>query len=110
MADDLGYGDLSCYGQKKFSTQNIDKLAAPGIKLIQHYSGSAVCAPSRSSLILGLHTGHTPIRGNRELQGEGQTYLPANAETIAEIMKKVGYVTEAFGKWGLGLFTLKVTP
>lgn len=65
LADDLGYGDLSSYGQQHFSTPNIDKLAEQGIKFTQHYSGSTVCAPSRSSLMTGLHTGHTPIRGNK---------------------------------------------
>ena len=65
LADDLGYGDLSCYGQQHFATPNIDKLAEQGMKFTQHYSGSTVCAPSRSSLMTGLHTGHTPIRGNK---------------------------------------------
>ena len=71
LADDLGYGDLSCYGQTKFSTPNIDKLAAEGMLFTQHYSGSTVCAPSRSSLMTGLHTGHTPVRGNKEWKPEG---------------------------------------
>ncbi|WP_111708864.1 arylsulfatase [Lutibacter citreus] len=103
LADDLGYGDLSCYGQEKFQTPNIDSLAANGMKFTQHYSGSTVCAPSRSSLMTGQHTGHTPIRGNKELKGrEGQTPMPANSYTIAEMMKEAGYVTGAFGKWGLG--------
>ncbi|WP_298506732.1 arylsulfatase [uncultured Maribacter sp.] len=102
LADDLGYGDLSSYGQKKFMTPNIDKMAANGIKFTNHYSGAAVCAPARSSLMTGQHTGHTPIRGNREVQGGGQTPLPENAITIAEILKSAGYVTGAFGKWGLG--------
>lgn len=72
LADDLGYGDLSCYGQKKFSTPNIDRLAAEGMRFTQHYSGSTVCAPSRSALMTGQHTGHTFIRGNHEIKPEGQ--------------------------------------
>ena len=102
LADDLGYGDLSCYGQKNFSTPNIDRLASEGLQFTQHYSGSTVCAPSRSSLMTGQHTGHTPIRGNREWKPEGQVPLPDQAYTVAELLKKQGYVTGAFGKWGLG--------
>ncbi|MRT91994.1 arylsulfatase [Ancylomarina sp. 16SWW S1-10-2] len=102
LADDLGYGDLSCYGQQKFETPNIDKLAERGMKFTQHYCGSAVCAPSRSTLMTGQHTGHTPIRGNKELDGEGQSPIPASTLTIAEVMKTAGYTTGMFGKWGLG--------
>ncbi|RKR12164.1 arylsulfatase A-like enzyme [Maribacter vaceletii] len=103
LADDLGYGDLSSYGQEKFQTPNIDRLAERGIKFSEHYSGSTVCAPSRSSLMTGQHTGHTPIRGNKEIKGrEGQTPMPAGSVTIAEILKGAGYSTGAFGKWGLG--------
>ena len=102
LADDLGYGDLSCYGQQKFSTPNIDKLAHEGLRFTQHYSGSTVCAPSRSALMTGLHTGHMVIRGNKEIQPEGQSPLPANCLTIARLLKNNGYVTGIFGKWGLG--------
>ncbi|WP_321370126.1 arylsulfatase [uncultured Draconibacterium sp.] len=102
LADDLGYGDLSCYGQTHFSTPNIDKLAENGMRFTQHYSGSTVCAPSRSALMTGQHTGHTPIRGNKEWQPEGQYPMAANAVTIAEALKEAGYTTGAFGKWGLG--------
>ena len=70
LADDLGYGDLSVYGQQHFATPNIDKLAQEGMRFTQHYSGTTVCAPSRSSLMTGLHSGHTPIRGNKEWQPE----------------------------------------
>ena len=102
LADDLGYGDLSCYGQKHFKTPNIDRLANQGMLFTQHYAGCAVCAPSRSSLLTGLTTGHTPIRGNKSWKDEGQYPLPAQSFTIAEMLKTAGYVTGAFGKWGLG--------
>lgn len=102
LADDLGYGDLSCYGQTKFGTPNIDRLSKEGMQFTQHYTGCTVSAPSRSSLMTGLHTGHTPIRGNKEWQPEGQWPLPASSVTIPEMLKTKGYVTGAFGKWGLG--------
>ena len=102
LADDLGYGDLSCYGQKNFQTPNLDRLAQEGMMFTQHYSGSTVCAPSRSSLMTGLTTGHTFIRGNKEWKPEGQYPLSAESYTIAEMLKEAGYVTGAFGKWGLG--------
>ncbi len=102
LADDLGYGDLSCYGQKHFKTPHIDRLAAEGMRFRQHYSGSTVCAPSRSSLLTGLHTGHTPVRGNLEIQPEGQHPLPQNTLTLPKILKPAGYVSGLFGKWGLG--------
>ncbi|MBU3026136.1 MULTISPECIES: arylsulfatase [Zobellia] len=110
LADDLGYGDLSSYGQKKFETPRIDELAQRGMKFTQHYSGAPVCAPARSSLMTGQHTGHTPIRGNMELEGEGQTPLPGNSVTIAEMLKKAGYITGAFGKWGLGFIGTEGDP
>ncbi|MCG8701278.1 MAG: arylsulfatase [Bacteroidales bacterium] len=110
LADDLGYGDLGCYGQKKFETPNIDKLAAHGIKFTQHYSGSTVCAPSRSSLLSGEHTGHTYIRGNKEYMPEGQEPLADSVFTIAELMKQAGYTTGAFGKWGLGFVGTEGDP
>ena len=102
LLDDAGYGDLSCYGQKKFQTPNIDRLAREGMKFTNHYSGSTVCAPTRSVIMSGLHTGHTPSRGNREIQPVGQFPIPAATFTIAEALKKAGYATGAFGKWGLG--------
>jgi len=102
LADDLGYGDLGCYGQEKFATPHLDQLASDGIRFTRHYSGSTVCAPSRSVLMTGLHTGHTPIRGNQEVKPEGQWPMPTSAETLAERLKEAGYVTGAFGKWGLG--------
>ncbi len=102
LADDLGYGDLSCYGQTHFSTPNLDRMAKEGMLFTQHYAGCTVCAPSRSSLMTGLTTGHTPIRGNKEWKPEGQWPIPAEAFTVAEMMKEAGYVTGGFGKWGLG--------
>ncbi len=102
LADDLGYGDLSCFGQTHFQTPNIDQLAAGGMRFTQHYSGSTVCAPSRSALMTGQHTGHTPVRGNKEWQPEGQYPMAAEARTMAEALKEAGYATGAFGKWGLG--------
>ncbi len=102
LADDLGYGDLSVFGQQRFQTPHLDALAKGGMTLTQHYAGTTVCAPSRSSLMTGLHTGHTPIRGNRRTPPEGQQPLPAASITIAEKLQQGGYITGAFGKWGLG--------
>ncbi len=110
LADDLGYGDLSCYGQQHFQTPNLDKMAAGGMLFTQHYSGTTVCAPSRSSLMTGQNTGHTFIRGNKELQPEGQFPLEAKAITIAEMLKEAGYITGAFGKWGLGFVGTEGDP
>ena len=102
LADDLGYGDLSLTGQDKFDTPNIDKLASQGMVFSQHYSGATVCAPSRSALLTGMHTGHTIVRGNKEVQPEGQYPIPSETYTIAEMLKEAGYKTSVFGKWGLG--------
>ncbi|MDQ3329814.1 MAG: arylsulfatase [Planctomycetota bacterium] len=96
LADDLGYGDLSCYGQPHFRTPNIDRLAAEGMKFTQFYAGSTVCAPSRCTLMTGLHTGHCLIRGNAKLN------LRPEDLTVAEVLKDAGYTTGLFGKWGIG--------
>lgn len=110
LADDLGYGDLSCYGQQRFITPNIDRLAAEGIKFTQHYTGCTVSAPSRSSLMTGQHTGHTPVRGNKNWKPEGNWPLKAESLTVAELLKSQGYTTGAFGKWGLGYIDTEGDP
>ncbi|QZE13687.1 arylsulfatase [Halosquirtibacter laminarini] len=102
LADDLGYGDVGYLGQSKFPTPNIDKLVSKGVVFTQHYSGSTVCAPSRSALLTGFHTGHTPIRGNAEVRPEGQKPIPSSSFTMGELFQKHGYYTGVFGKWGLG--------
>jgi arylsulfatase A len=102
LADDLGYGDVGFNGQKLIRTPNIDRLAKEGTKFSQFYAGTSVCAPSRSSLLTGQHTGHTYIRGNRGVDPEGQQPIADSVVTIAEVLKKAGYATGAFGKWGLG--------
>ena len=102
LADDLGYGDVGYQGQRKIRTPNIDRMATEGVRFTQFYAGTSVCAPSRASLMTGLHTGHTAIRGNRGFQPEGQYPLPDSSLTIATVLKDQGYITGAFGKWGLG--------
>ena len=102
LADDAGWGDFSFNGQQRFETPSIDRLAREGLEFTHHYAGSTVCAPSRSALLTGQHTGHTPIRGNFEVQPEGQAPLPAQAVTLAELLQQRGYATGIFGKWGLG--------
>ncbi|WP_316840527.1 arylsulfatase [Pedobacter gandavensis] len=102
LADDMGYGDLGVYGQRLIETPNIDRLAADGMRFTQFYAGTSVCAPSRASLMTGLHTGHSPIRGNYEIKPEGQLPLPDATFTMPEMFKKAGYVTGCFGKWGMG--------
>lgn len=103
LADDLGYGDLGCYGQQHVKTPHIDRLAADGMRFTQFYAGATVCAPSRSALMTGQHTGHTYIRGNKEIEPEGQYPLADSVQTFAQLLQDAGYVTGAFGKWGLGM-------
>ncbi len=106
LADDLGYGELGCYGQEKIKTPHLDRLASEGIKFTHHYTGAPVCAPARCVLLTGRHLGHADIRSNgiapngREFPGQ----WPINAEsiTLAEALQKGGYVSGGFGKWGLG--------
>lgn len=102
MADDLGWGDLGSYGQELVPTPHLDQMAAEGMRFTAHYSGSTVCAPSRCSLMTGLHTGHCEIRGNKEVRPLGQMPIADDAHTVAEVLKAAGYVTGMAGKWGLG--------
>lgn len=108
-ADDMGYGELGCYGQQKIRTPNLDKLAKEGIRFTQHYASTPVCAPSRCQLMTGKHGGHSYIRGNYELGGfadsteGGQMPLYPNALTIGKILQKEGYKTACIGKWGMGM-------
>ena len=116
LADDLGYSELGCYGQKWIKTPNIDRIAHEGIRFTRHYSGNAVCAPSRCCLMTGKHPGHAFTRNNgnpkylqhmKEEQGwefPGQHPMPPSEVTIAEMLKQKGYATAAAGKWGLGHF------
>lgn len=109
LADDLGWGELGCYGQKKIRTPNIDRLASQGLRFTRHYSGAPVCAPARCVLMTGKHLGHAQIRGNLqarvnfpEFKKGGQHPITADALTMAEVFKQAGYRTAAMGKWGLG--------
>ena len=126
LADDLGYGELGVYGQKIIETPHIDALANDGMLFTDHYSGSPVCAPSRSVFMTGQHTGHTPIRGNDEWKERGDTWnyqamfdnpflegqrpIPDSTITIAEVLKSAGYSTGMVGKWGLGAPTTEGLP
>ena len=98
LSDDLAQGDLGCYGQKLIKTPRLDRMAAEGVRYNQAYSGTSVCAPSRSSLMTGLHMGHCPIRANREIKPEGQMPLPAQTLTVAQLLKENGYATACTGK------------
>src|SRR5512135_2406054 len=103
LADDLGWGELGCYGQTKIRTPNIDRLATEGMRFTRHYSGAPVCAPARNVLMTGLHLGHAEIRGNKQAgTGEGQWPISSNSLTIAKVLRQAGYATGAVGKWGLG--------
>ncbi len=108
LADDLGWGELGCYGQKKIPTPNLDQLAGQGMRFTQHYSGAPVCAPSRCVLMTGKHLGHAEIRGNKQAKvhfpefTEGQLPISESALTIAQLFQQAGYKTGAMGKWGLG--------
>lgn len=102
IADDLGYGDLGSFGQQHIQTPNLDRMATEGMRLTQHYSGSTVCAPARSVLMTGFHSGRTQIRGNREQRPIGQYPMMVGTVTIANLLQQQGYATGGFGKWGLG--------
>ncbi|NOR15444.1 MAG: sulfatase-like hydrolase/transferase, partial [Candidatus Aminicenantes bacterium] len=112
LADDLGYAELGSYGQSQIRTPHLDRMADEGMKFSQHYAGSPVCAPSRCTLLTGLHTGHSYIRENDEMRErgdvwnnpeiEGQRPLPTGTMTLGTLMQEAGYTTAAIGKWGLG--------
>ena len=105
LADDLGYGEVGVYGQTKIKTPNIDQLSKDGLRFTQHYSGSTVCAPTRSTILEGKHTGHSTVRGNGKMgkgREQGNHPLPEGSRTIGHIFQEKGYTTGIFGKWGLG--------
>ena len=126
IMDDLGYGDIGCYGSEKIETPNIDRLYKDGISFTQHYTGSPVSAPARCVLMTGMHSGHAQIRANDEMayRGaimnydsmyvhpglEGQYPLKAHTMTLGRMMQQAGYVTGCFGKWGLGAPGTEGTP
>src|SRR5206468_12674512 len=104
LADDLGYGDLGCYGQQLIQTPNLDHMAAEGMRFTHFYAGAPVCAPSRAVLMTGRHVGHVSVRGNAAVP------LATNETTVAELLHRAGYQTGLFGKWGLGLTNTPSTP
>ncbi len=111
LSDDLAMGDVGAYGQKLIKTPRLDRMAAEGTRFTQAYCGTTVCAPSRASLMTGLHSGHGPIRANWEIApGEGQLPLPAKSVTVAQILKDSGYATACMGKWGMGMFDTTGSP
>jgi arylsulfatase A-like enzyme len=115
LADDLGYGDIACYGNKYIKTPNIDRIATEGILFTQHYSSAPVSAPARCGLLTGKNLGHSYVRNNREIkdvlpQNAGQTPIPDNTYTMAEMLKKSGYTTAIIGKWGLGAQSSEGAP
>lgn len=111
LCDDLAQGDLGCYGQKLIQTPHLDRMSREGTRFTQAYCGTSVCAPSRASLMTGLHSGHCPIRANWEIApGEGQLPLPSGTVTVAQILSDAGYATACFGKWGMGMFDTSGSP
>jgi arylsulfatase A-like enzyme len=111
LSDDVAQGDLGCYGQKLIQTPRLDQMAREGVRFTQAYCGTTVCAPSRTSLMTGLHSGHAPVRANWEIApGEGQYPLPEETVTVAEILKSQGYATAVIGKWGMGMFDTTGSP
>ena len=110
LSDDLAQGDVGAYGQKIIQTPRLDRMAQEGTRFNQAYCGTTVCAPSRASLMTGLHSGHCPVRGNWEIKAQGQKPLPAETVTVAEILKSAGYATGVTGKWGMGFFDTTGSP
>ncbi len=96
LADDLGYGDLGCYGQRRIRTPNLDKMAREGMRFTQHYAGDTVCAPSRCALLTGKHTGHCTVRGNVDV------LMKPDEVTVGTVLRQAGYSTACIGKWGIG--------
>src|SRR5690606_37420440 len=114
-ADDMGIGDVGCYGQQYIKTPNIDRLASEGIRFTQHYTGAPICAPARCSMLTGKHAGNSFIRNNFELPDSndyvtGQLPIPDETITIAEMLKESGYSTAIIGKWGLGSINSSGNP
>ena len=110
LADDMGYGEAGCYGQKLVQTPYIDGMAREGVRFTQAYTATSVCAPARCALLTGKHLGHAAIRANRRLDPEGQQPLPAGTFTLAHMFKQAGYATGAFGKWALGYIDSSGAP
>jgi arylsulfatase A-like enzyme len=111
LSDDLAMGDLGCYGQRLIQTPHLDRMAREGTRYTRAYCGTSVCAPSRASLMTGLHSGHCPVRANWEIApGEGQQPLPADTLTLAQVLKSAGYATACMGKWGMGMFDTTGSP
>lgn len=110
LCDDIAMGDVGCFGQTKIKTPNIDRMAEQGTRFTHLYTGTSVCAPSRCSLMTGLHMGHAPVRANREVQPEGQIPLPPGTFTVAQLLQRAGYATACTGKWGLGMFDTTGSP
>ena len=110
LSDDLAQGDVGAYGQKLIQTPRLDRMAREGTRYTQAYCGTSVCAPSRTSLMTGLHSGHAPVRGNWEVPVEGQLPLPASTVTVAQVLKSAGYATAVAGKWGMGMFDTTGNP
>jgi arylsulfatase A-like enzyme len=110
LSDDVAQGDIGVYGQKLIQTPRMDRMAREGTRYTQAFCGTTVCAPSRTSLMTGLHTGHSPVRGNWEVPVEGQLPLPASTVTVAQLLKTAGYATAVAGKWGMGMFDTTGSP
>jgi arylsulfatase A-like enzyme len=110
LSDDLAQGDVGAYGQKLIQTPVLDRMAREGMRFTQAYCGTSVCAPSRTSLMIGKHMGHSPVRANREAKPEGQFPLPTGTYTVADLFKSQGYATAAIGKWGMGMFDTTGSP
>ena len=110
LSDDIAQGDVGAYGQQLIQTPNLDRLCQEGTRYLSAYTGTSVCAPARASFFTGLHSGHGPIRANREIQPEGQRPLPENTFTVGKMLKGAGYKTATCGKWGMGMFHTSGSP